>query len=153
METERKQFSLGFCLGFVLLLIAVDQIIKYVVFRVVSSSGTIVSGFGIKPFLNYNFAFSLPLPVVLMYAFYVVAIIVISWYLLTRYKNMDRLTILAWLLIAAGALSNFGERTILGYVKDYIFIFQGIFNLADFYILGAVLFLLIWDQRKLRRQS
>ena len=136
-QTERKQFSLGFCLSFVILLVAIDQVIKYLVLR---------------PFLNYNFAFSLPLPPLLMYIFYAAAIIVIFWYLATRYKEMDRLTILAWLFIAAGALSNLGERVITGYVKDYIYIFQGIFNLADFYILGAVLFLLIWDHRKLRRQ-
>ncbi len=151
-DTERKQFSLGFCLGLVALGIVIDQFLKYWIFHSLSSGYMVAAGFGIRPFQNYNFAFSVPLPIALMYIFYVAAIIVVFWYLLSKYKQMGRVTIFAWLLIASGALSNVGERALTGYVKDYLFIFNGIFNLADLYILAAVLVLLITDRRRFRKR-
>lgn len=55
---------------------------------------------------------------------------------------MDLKRKLAWTLVFAGAISNVTERVVLGYVRDFIFIFGGILNLADLYILGGVFILL-----------
>lgn len=93
-------------------------------------------------FKNYAFAFSLPLPLPLIYLTYGVILLAIAGYLLTRIRKLDGREALAWTLILAGSLSNVGERLATGYVKDFIYLFSGVFNFADFYILcGAALLL------------
>ena len=108
-------------------------------------------------FINENFAFSLPLPVWLMYPFYFV---VIAWLFYNLKKNFYELRITsrwALVLILAGAVSNFAERLIFGHVKDFIYIkflgLVGIYNLADFYILLGIILVLCYglttNQKKL----
>ena len=109
------------------LAVAVDQAAKYA---------------STSPFRNYNFAFSLPLPLWLMYSIYSLALIFIFNYLAFHIFTLRRLQQLAWMLILAGALSNIGERIALGYVRDFIYILGGVFNLADgFIILGIIILL------------
>jgi lipoprotein signal peptidase len=94
-------------------------------------------------FRNYNFAFSVTLPVWLMYVYYFLILIVIGWYVRSRYRTFSGQEKIAWVLISAGALSNIGERLVLGYVRDFIYFGSGVFNIADFYILlgiGLLLF-------------
>lgn len=98
-------------------------------------------------FENANFAFSLPVPVFLMYAIYFIVIAAIIYYLSKNYQQLSNAAALAWLLILAGACCNIGERLILGYVRDWIYItafhWTGIYNLADGYILLGIALLII----------
>lgn len=126
-RNERTSISsFVFCL---LALVAGDWLIKYFIPK---------SEF----FFNGNFAFSLPLPVWLMYGIYFFVISAIAVYLLKKFSQMDKREKFAWTFILAGAASNVGERLVLGYVRDYIHIFNGVFNLADGYILGGIALLL-----------
>jgi lipoprotein signal peptidase len=96
-----------------------------------------------NPFLNDRFAFSLPIPTNLIYVIYVLVITSIIYYIVNNYKNFSNLTLFSWILILAGAFSNIGERIIFGSVKDWIYLLNGIFNLADFYIILGILILLL----------
>ena len=118
-------------------LIIVDQVSK-----VIASRSTII-------FRNYNFAFSLSLPVSVMYLFYAVVLVAIVIYMWYRHRSFSSREWVAWVLILAGSASNIGERLIAGYVKDFIYLFSGVFNIADFYILiGIVMLLLVSGPRE-----
>lgn len=91
---------------------------------------------------NYNFAFSLELPVVIMFAIYFLLVTGLVLYFIRRQDKTTSLK-LAVALILAGALSNIFDRLILGYARDFIAVFWGnIFNLADIFIVLGVLLLL-----------
>jgi signal peptidase II len=117
---------------FILSLIAIDQVAKY-----------FVKTF----FLNYNFAFSLPVPTSLIYFIYTLVIAGMVYYVKKYYLQFSLLSSLAWCLIFAGAISNILERLIFGYVKDFIYLnlgqFVGIYNLADFYIIAGIIILIL----------
>jgi lipoprotein signal peptidase len=112
--------------------VAMDQLCKHFIAR---------------PFLNYNFAFSLPVPPPLMFAIYAVVIAAMIYYILKNHRSLTFLARLAWVLIFTGAASNIIERIFLGYVRDFIYIsfykWTGIYNAADGYIIAGVLLLLL----------
>lgn len=136
--------SFVFSFIFFALLIVVDQVVKYEIF-----SHHIDGGF-ILPFQNNNFAFSLHVPIVIIYLLYGVILVFILKYFFSNFKKFSSLELIAWLLILAGAFSNIGERIVLGYVRDFILILSGIFNLADFYIIGGILILLFMGKKSRR---
>jgi len=98
-------------------------------------------------FKNGNFAFSLPLPVWLIYVIYFLVLAGMAFYLFENYRKLPLLPKLAWTLILAGALSNIMERIFMGSVRDFIYItflkWTGIYNLADFFIIIGIILLLI----------
>ncbi len=96
-----------------------------------------------RTFRNYLFAFSAPVPLPLMYVAYAAILTVIAWYIMTHHRGFTATDKLAWVLIVAGSLSNIGERIVNGYVKDFIYLFSGVFNFADFYILLGIVLLFI----------
>ena len=128
-----------------ILLIFIDQITKALAYT--SGFGNFLSALrpiiGKELFPNSNFAFSIPLPHLLIYSIYVLLLAgLIFWY--TNLKNKTFLLSLGLTLILAGALSNIGDRLFLGYVRDFIYIFWGnVFNLADLYIIAGIILLLI----------
>lgn len=94
-------------------------------------------------FKNYSFAFSLPVPIGLIYGIYAVVLVFCMRYVGMRYVKMKYKEILSWVLVFSGAFSNIAERISLGYVRDYIHIGNGVLNCADFFILVGVILLLI----------
>jgi len=114
------------------LFIFIDQISKY------------LAG---KAYYNSAFAFSLPVPVWLMYIIYAIVVAAMVYYVFPNHRHFSFFTKLAWTLIFAGAASNIGERIILGYVRDFIYIsfykWTGVYNLADGYIILGIVLLLI----------
>jgi len=96
-----------------------------------------------RVFRNYQFVFSIPVPLPVMYAVYGIIIVIIIGYLGSNYKKFTVVESLAWTLIAAGAVSNIGERLVIGYVKDFIYLFSGVFNFADFFILLGIVLLFV----------
>lgn len=123
-----KVFLTG--LGVFFMLIVLDQITKQRADRI---------------FENHNFAFSLAVPVVLMYGIYSLAIFTMLIYLYRNYHQLLIFEQIAWVLILAGAVSNVGERTIFGFVRDWVYIYTGVFNLADGYIILGILILFFYS--------
>jgi signal peptidase II len=129
--------------GFIILIV-IDQVTKY---------GAFNSGFGdflniLRPILgkelfrNYDFAFSLKIPQVLMYLIYTG---LLSWLIYFYWSSKDKNLWLqsAVVLIFAGAASNLMDRALYGYVRDFINIFWGnVFNIADIFIITGILMLL-----------
>lgn len=128
--TERNSFSSGFYFIFVPVGIIVDQASKLLV---------------TNPFRNYNFAFSLLLPKPMMYGIYGLVLILVIWYLIKQHSGLNKLQQVAWSLVLAGALSNIGERVVLGFVRDFIYLFSGILNIADFLIMVGIALLLFQE--------
>lgn len=112
-------------------LIIIDQVTKF-----------LATKWGWSIFLNDQFAFSLPLPQVVMYTIYVVVIVGIGFYLNNTWARLNRIQHLAWTFVLAGGLSNIFERIVLGHVRDFIPIANGMLNVADFFILIGLLLLL-----------
>jgi signal peptidase II len=107
-------------------------------------------------FHNSNFAFSLPLPVWLIYLIYAGVILWMVYYAVKNYRSFSFIANIAWALIFAGAIFNVGERIILGYVRDWIYItafkWTGIYNAADFFIIAGIILLLL-PISKLKKQN
>lgn len=99
--------------------------------------------FSIRKFKNYFFVFSLPVPVPIMYLIYCFVIACIFYYLFLNFKKLKLIEQLAWVFVVSGAISNIGERVILGYVIDWIYIFNGVFNLADGYIVAGIVLIFL----------
>jgi signal peptidase II len=129
-QTERPvKKSFGFWLLVLILLIGVTQFVRIIIVQ---------NQFAY--FANDKFAFSLNVPVVVMYAIYLLvmtAIIIFlkkEWFIIADTKKTG------FVLIVAGGLANMFERVFMGHVIDYIFLLSGVLNLADLYIiLGALL--------------
>ena len=94
-------------------------------------------------FLNDNFAFSLPVPTGMMYLIYICILVGISIYIFNTSLRFSRMQKIAWTLVYAGGLSNIAERIVLGSVRDFIPIANGMLNVADFFILTGLMLLLI----------
>ncbi len=125
--TEKNKTLFGFYFGFVALGVAFDQIIKFLVQN---------------PFRNYDFAFSISLTLPLIYTIYFLVLAAVVIFIARQNSRLDNLQRFAWSLVLAGALSNVGERIALGYVRDYIYLFGGILNAADFMIIIGIMLLL-----------
>ena len=97
-------------------------------------------------FKNSQFAFSLPLPLWLIYIIYAVVLSSIGYYVYKHNSGFGLYAKMAWVLIFAGALCNILERIALGFVRDFIYIslgpWTGVYNLADFYIILGIIILL-----------
>ncbi len=126
----------SFVLFFSAIFVLADQIIKHFVF----SRQNLPSG--LTHFKNYYFAFSFPLPTWMMFGVYGIVLSSALWIFVRRFKQATGKELFAWTLLFGGAFSNVGERIVLGYVRDYIVLFNGIFNLADFFIILGILLLI-----------
>lgn len=102
-------------------------------------------------FLNDQFAFSLPVPVVVMFAIYIAVLIGISIYVYKTWIRFDDLQKTAWVFVYAGGLSNVFERIALGHVRDFIPIANGMLNLADFFIIIGLILLLVSQRKSLSK--
>ncbi len=122
----------NFWLGVVIIFIGIDQLTKFA-----------SSNLGWSIFLNDQFAFSLPVPVVAMYAIYAVVLFGMSFYVYKTWDRFEKIQKLAWSLVYAGGLSNIVERIILGHVRDFISVSSGMLNVADFFIIIGLVLMLI----------
>lgn len=139
-KNERVSFSFFWSILAIVLVLG-DQVTKLLAFKfieIVDYSNLVA----IHPFKNYNFAFSLSVPPVVMYSLYAVLIVAILVYVIRAWKFLNSASKFAWVIILAGACSNVGERIITGYVKDFIKFNTGFFNFADVYIVFGIILLL-----------
>ncbi|HAG27321.1 TPA: hypothetical protein DCG61_00850 [Patescibacteria group bacterium] len=128
----QAQKPFGFWLLIFALLFVSTQVVRLVVLQV-----------GLPVFFNDKFAFSINFPSPLMYTLYLVAMTFIGNYLYRNWVSMGKLTQFAFVLIISGGVSNFVERTFAGKVLDYIFIANGVLNLADIYIFVGIILLFV----------
>ena len=101
---------------------------------------------GWEYFENPGVAFGVPLPQFLI-LFYTPIILATLFFFYKKKKRPSELFSFSIILIFFGAVSNFIDRVLFSLTIDYLRIFTGIFNIADFMILGGAI-LLLWDQRK-----
>ena len=124
------------------LLVVIDQLSKYLAHNI---------------FQNPVFAFSLPLPVWLIYVIYLLVVAGMVYYLLNNYQSLTVSAKAAWVFIFAGAASNIGERIVLGYVRDFIYItfykWTGVYNLADGYIIVGIILLIIKSEIRISKSE
>ena len=117
----------------------------------------LVKNYASNVFKNSNFAFSLPLPVWLMYIIYTAVFIGLVYYCAKNYRAFNFASKLAWTLIFAGAFSNIIERIMLGYVRDFIYLtlykWTGIYNLADGFIILGIVILLFQSSGRSKRNK
>ncbi len=126
----------SFVLFFLLLGIFLDQFLKQFIFSLKKLP------IRLTQFKNFNFAFSIPLPVWSMFVIYGIVILIAVIIFFKNFNKLSKIKLLAWALLFAGAFSNIGERILLGYVRDYLVFLNGIFNLADIFIIIGILLLL-----------
>jgi lipoprotein signal peptidase len=127
MKIKIKLFFLFF------ILVLADQIIKS------------ISSFFI---CNKNIACSIPIAPAIFYFIWIVIIAVLI-YLLTKTKSYYQKIFL--ILILSGAISNIIDRLRFGCVVDYIDLkFFPVFNLADVYITLGVIFLIVFNLKKIQ---
>ncbi len=140
-QTKGIKYSILLWLA-VFVLVALDQLSKILVWKFFCTDFVEGNGLGITCYKNYEFAFSIPLAGVAIWIIYI-AIIIFGFILYFKKEAWDRYEIVAATLVLAGVLSNAGERLLGGSVKDFIYLFSGIFNFADIYILTGVIIAII----------
>jgi lipoprotein signal peptidase len=128
--------NLGVWIALLLALIVIDQLVK----NLAQSS--------IQILYNEAFAFSLRVPIILMYVVYGTVIIAISHYVNKNFSRLTSFALFGWTLILAGGLSNVGERIILGSVRDFIPLLGGTLNLADLFIIAGIIVVIISSRFK-----
>lgn len=119
--------------------VLLDQALKAWAFTSLQSSVGLLPYVGLVKWSNSAFAFSLPLPAALMYLVYAAALLAILRYVSKGWGAFSFAQRLGWALVLSGGISNLAERATTGAVRDYIYLFHGIFNLADFYIFLGLL--------------
>jgi len=126
-----------------------ESIIKYSIVNKIPSQGfyLIPKILQIVYAPNYNIAFSLPLPAILIIILVILALIFLSYIWWVNLQTGDLKILTATSLIIIGALSNLIDRLIFSYVIDYINIFiWPIFNLADVMIVIGI-FIYLFHQK------
>lgn len=103
---------------------------------------------GLNIFLNDKFAFSLNIPASISYTLYFFVFIFIIRHLYLNWHEIHFAPRLGLLLVLSGGVANLIERLWFGYVVDYIFILNGVMNLADIYIIVGAIMLLVSQVHK-----
>ncbi|HMR55138.1 MAG TPA: signal peptidase II [Candidatus Doudnabacteria bacterium] len=133
----QTQKPFGFWLMIIALLFVLTQVARLIVLQL-----------GLPVFFNDKFAFSINFPSPLMYTLYLVAMTFIGNYLYRNWSKMSWLTQFAFVLIVTGGVSNFIERIFAGKVVDYIFIANGVLNIADLYIFVGIILIFVNRQQR-----
>ncbi len=133
---------------FIVVLVAIDQLLKYIVSASVKFSEDIT----LIPHLldityveNRGAAFGMLQNQRWFFIVFAMVMISIFIYLIKRKKMTDKMLLYAVVLIIGGGIGNFIDRLFLGYVVDYIKLsfFPPVCNFADYCItLGTVVLLI-----------
>jgi len=154
MPSMNKQF-LKFALLFVVAALVVfvfDRAVKEIVMRFLTQDIVIIENFTrITYSENVGVAFGLQIPQIVQ-LFLVPALIVGGFYLVTQHLKLDSIFVQIVVgAIAGGAISNYVDRILHGFVIDYIKIwFWPVFNIADIAITVGILLIVVF-YGKIRR--
>lgn len=123
---------------FIILLFIIDRYLKYLAFSNKAYSYLFFNDLvGWEYFANTGVAFSIPIPQLFLH----IATPIFLLFLYFFIKKEEKTTLLAYLLVLFGALSNFIDRIIFDITIDYIRIIGSIFNIADIMILIGMIFI------------
>jgi len=136
-----------------LALFIIESLIKYyfILNKIPDQGFYLFSFLQIGFYANEYIAFGIPLPQLLTIFLVVIILIVLSifWWQALIKKNIWQLLSIS--IIILGALSNFLDRLLYGFVIDYLNIFiWPVFNLADAMIVFGVIIYLIFEFKKKR---
>lgn len=123
----------------------VDQYSKVLAFGSESlANKSIVSGvFGFTHHQNFGIVANLPVPRWAIVVATCLILALVGRLLAHSIRSASLIKVLAYSLIIAGALGNLYDRTALGYVRDWILLFElSIINIADIAICGGILMLM-----------
>ncbi|MBI2607219.1 MAG: signal peptidase II [Candidatus Doudnabacteria bacterium] len=96
---------------------------------------------------NYGLPFGLDFGLVWNIAVVLAGLFFFVWYYIKTQPRDDKILVLAFALVFAGAISNLLDRLFLGFVRDFADLGLGfVFNLADIFI--AIGLILIFSQTK-----
>ncbi len=132
----------------VALLVAVDQVLKFIVRSSVKFSGDITlipQLLDITYVENRGAAFGMLQNQRCFFVVFAVVMISFFIYLIRRKKMTDKMFLTSAVLIIAGGVGNFIDRITLGYVVDYLKLsfFSPVCNFADYCIsIGAAILLI-----------
>lgn len=151
MNSIRKKVNL-FCIIFVLILLAADQLTKYLAVLLLKEKPSVILLKGILEFKyleNRGIAFGMFQGAVAFFFFFYVIIFAVAFYCLYKIPKTSYFMPLfsVILLMLAGGIGNFIDRIFRGYVVDFVYfslIDFPIFNLADIYVVvGCILLVLL----------
>ncbi|MFA5821304.1 MAG: signal peptidase II [Candidatus Gracilibacteria bacterium] len=143
IPTFQKQFTAVSIAA--LLLITADLVSKQIAFQFLQTPYQLFgSFFQLQYQQNFGIAFSLPLPYWLIIAVNIILLITIIYLADLELNLKHPAARFAVTFLIAGALGNFTDRLLGGYVIDFIEIWRWpAFNLADAYITVGVLLILL----------
>ena len=149
--------AVSLSVGAMVLLILADQAVKLAVRRNVPLGQRTVLVPNLLELTHttndgVSFGFLAELPGWLLVAVSLAAIVMLAFFWVTRWKNLNRMSHLAFLLILPGAIGNLIDRAVFGAVTDYLhfrFYSTSFFvnNLADMLISAGVVAFLIGAMR------
>ena len=132
--------------------IIADQITKNWALSVLKNGSSIKI---IKDFLRFSYvenrgaAFGILQNQIIFFVIITIVMISVIGYIFFKNKNITKLSKLSLTLIAGGAIGNFIDRIMLGYVVDFIDVRFGniydfpVFNLADSFVVCGTFLLII----------
>ena len=145
-------YSLLFINGFSFLFFLFDRFFKYLALFEFKKEflNSFLLKFKLDHSLNYNIAFGIPIPKLVMYFLIILIIGVLFYLLLKSYIAKNKYYIFILSLVLAGSISNLIDRILYGAVIDYLsFSFFEIsfpvFNIADVIIVIGVFLWLLYD--------
>jgi signal peptidase II len=136
----------------ILITVFADRIIKMAALNFLGQDIPIISGFlELSLARNAGIAFSIGLPMFIQMMIFPV-LFVFGLYLIYKYYDIAQLSVcIISAFIAGGAIGNFIDRVLFGYVIDYISVsIFPVFNLADIEIVIGI-FLLVVFYGKIKR--
>ncbi len=133
----------------VVLLVAIDQVVKYLCFHYLTNPITLIPGIIELRYLeNTGAAFGIMQGRSFFLIFFPIVIIggLIFYYIKLGDSKIDKITKVSLVLVLAGAFGNLIDRMLNGFVVDmfhFTFIEFPIFNVADIYVvIGTALLML-----------
>lgn len=145
-----KNFSLSKNIFYLLILIAIEQVIKFFIdkFMAYHEIINVLPFFSLLKTYNTGIAFSLfnNMPKAILISIGIIITMIFLYLLITTPKN-QKIQKIALLLILSGSISNIIDRFFRGHVVDYLYVHIekinfsfAVFNLADAFILiGAII--------------
>lgn len=96
--------------------------------------------FGWEYFENTGIAFSLPVSqTIITFATPIILLLLLGY--VSGHANRPRIWF-GWWILLFGAISNFIDRILFGFVIDYFRIYQGIINIADIMVIIGIISIL-----------
>jgi signal peptidase II len=124
--------------------LTLDRVTKWILMTQPAQSGLslIPNVLGTTQHQNYGVLANIPVPLPIVIVLTIVALFFLGKLLRRSIEQKNTLAVMGVSSIIAGALGNLWDRTMFGYVFDWILLFdRSVINLADFFIVeGAVVF-------------